>query len=477
MSLRCVLWVGLAAISVSGGSIACAQDSTEQTPSLGDLARQTRAQHATADGQRNKAQDLADQMQRAQEASENAPTGFTTYDAGDYRLFVPFPYSLEGNDPGGPVLLGSRLGVTHTEVLAGTPVPIPPYTTRDTLPTFVRQLAMRYSASAVCAPVELGSHEGFHCAMNNASLLQHSTSGSMEFVVASTSVIPVMCVSPNEPVPSCQAYGANGYYPCGYSYQSRDDYQHYRNLLTTRAQETRDSSRLCEQIVYPSIELKEDSVLPPPTMADSKPKASSQSVPEDTSVAAGPQSVSPAELARETRQAAHTKTVETAERASTAPAGFRTFVLQYCFNPQQCFEASVAIPEKAEVVSHVNGQYIFKAPLDGDYVLLYAGPADVDAPYRSLTDPDWVRVRDLSNVNGWAHGKPDTVTTQPLNIEDRAALMSRVRYQRDQRRWIGERVIVTMPGRQFLLGCTAPEERYDRAEAIWTTLVKSVRLP
>jgi len=63
-------------------------------------------------------------MQQEQEAADNAPLGFKNYNAGDYRLFVPFPYSLEGRENGGAVLLGSRLGATNTEVLTGTPIPI-----------------------------------------------------------------------------------------------------------------------------------------------------------------------------------------------------------------------------------------------------------------------------------------------------------------------------------------------------------------
>ena len=93
------------------------------------------------------------------------------------------------------------------------------------------------------------------------------------------------------------------------------------------------------------------------------------------------------------------------------------------------------------MVSRINGQHIFKAVLDGEPVMLYAGPADVNAPYRSLTDPDYIRMRDLANSNGWSREKPDSVSTQELTIEGRPALMTRFRYQRDQKRWwIGERV-------------------------------------
>src|SRR5271170_3874776 len=88
----------------------CGQDSGAAAafPSLGDLARQNRAQHASTDQKPSAAQGLVDDMQAEQEASSNAPVGYTNFDAGSYRLFVPYPSSLEGRDNGGAVLLGSR---------------------------------------------------------------------------------------------------------------------------------------------------------------------------------------------------------------------------------------------------------------------------------------------------------------------------------------------------------------------------------
>ena len=65
------------------GSFAWGQDSGSQDTSLGDVARQTRARHAAAEPASSKAQDLADEMQQAQEATDNAPVGFKSYDAGD----------------------------------------------------------------------------------------------------------------------------------------------------------------------------------------------------------------------------------------------------------------------------------------------------------------------------------------------------------------------------------------------------------
>ena len=243
--------------------------------------------------------------------------------------------------------------------------------------------------------------------------------------------------------------------------------------------------QVCEQVIYPSIQLKEDIVVHPVSISEGKALKPVSAVAQDTSVVAVAQGSPPsgsslADLARQTRQAQHGKAQATLDNAEgkMAPPGFQSFPMQYCLNPQQCAEATVFVPEKAEVVSRINGQYIFKAMLNGDAVMLYAGPADVNAPYRSMTDPDYIRMRDLANANGWSREKPDSVSTQEMTIEGKPALMTRFRYQRDQKKWwIGERALIEIPGRQFLVGCAAPEERFADAEALCTTLVNSLRLP
>jgi len=157
--------------------------------------------------------------------------------------------------------------------------------------------------------------------------------------------------------------------------------------------------------------------------------------------------------------------------------------VQYCQNPQQCSEAKVIIPEKAEVVSRINGQHIFKVVLNGDAVMLYAGLADVNNPYRGMSDHDYIRIRDVANSNGWSREKAEGVSTQELTVDGHPALMTRFRYQRDsQSWWIGERTLIQVkrypydPGYQFMVGCTAPEQRFADAEALCTTLVNSLRL-
>jgi len=466
------------------GAAARAQDAQAPSPSLGDLARQNRDQHASAgEHASGKAQALADEMQQEEEASEAAPTGFKSYDAGDYRLFVPFPYSLEGRDNGGAVLLGSRLGVTNTEVMAGSPIEIEPGMSDAQLVYVARQLAGRYGTYPNCSATKLGERKAFRCAWNGApNLLGHQVVGTMEFVLASNSLIPVMCVSPDEM--QCLTYTNNGGWGvCNKPNATWQEVQKTKRDLNTRFADERTTAQVCDQIIYPSIQLKEDIVVHPATLAEGKaPKPAPGAVPQDnTVVASGGQSPSLGDLARQSRQATHGKAqakLDNSEGGSMVPAGYQSFSVQFCMHPQLCGEASVVIPEKAEVVSRVNGQYIFKTMLNGSPVMLYAGPADVSAPYRSMTDSDYIRMRDLANTNGWSREKTDGVSTQEMTIEGLPALMTRFRYQRDSKMWwIGERTLIDGDGAQFLLACTAPEEHFADAEALCTTLVNSLRFP
>jgi len=458
-----------------------AQDA-ESPDSLGDLARQTRAQHASApEDKSSKAQNLVDEMEQEQEAAENAPMGFKNYNAGDYRLLVPFPFILEGRENGGAVLVGSRLGITNTEVLAGTPVPMAANLSDNDLASLARQLARQHSQNSNCSASKVGSRKVFRCGMYQGYLLGRQVWGTMEYVVGSSSLVPVMCVSPDEH--QCLSSDTYGYHACNHPHPAWQEVQETRAAIQMRNRDERTTAQMCDQIIYPSIQLKEDIVVHAVSISESHAArtAGMTPTPENAAGESGSQGPSLAELARQTRQTPHGKaqaTLDNAEGKSMAPAGFRSFALQYCQNQQPCSEGSVVIPEKAEMVSSSNGQYIFKAALDGELVMLYAGPADVNAPYRSMTDPDYMRMRDLANSNGWSREKPDAVSTQDLTIEGRPALMTRFRYQRDQKRWwIGERVLIENQSAQFLLGCAAPEEHFADAEVLCTTLVNSVRLP
>lgn len=514
------LWFGVIFI-LCIGAFSLRAWSQDSTPSFAEMARQSRERHEAAvsqasqaeanQTQTNKAQALVDEMQQEEEAQNAAPTGFASYDAGDYRLFVPHPYTLESRDDGGAILLGSTLGVTNTVVVAGAPIPLPANLKEIDLLNLARQIATQHSQSAACDLIQRGLHKTFHCNLTGATLLGRQVWGDMEIVVGSNTMIPVMCISPDD-LRQCLTYDQLGYHTCNSNnrYPTWNEVQQAQAAVQTRLQDENTTAEMCEHIIYPSIQLKEDVVVHPVSIAqkksnDTKPApATTGTVPQDNSVAYGAQTASLADLARQARQTQHgaAQTKLNNPDGGSAPAGFQSFALEYCQNPQLCAEASVIIPEKAEVVSKTNGQYIFKAILNGEPVMLYAGPADVNAPYRGMTDSDYARIRDMANSNGWSREKVDAVSTQELSIDDMPALMTRFRYQRDQKAWwIGERALIQLQVRsvqirqvavmqgqpspsaistmlygQFLLGCTAPEQRFADAEALCTTLVNSLRL-
>ncbi len=241
--------------------------------------------------------------------------------------------------------------------------------------------------------------------------------------------------------------------------------------------------QVCDDAICPSMQLTEDVVVPPALASEPvTPKFVPPPALQDTSViAGGSDGLSLAELARQTRQAQHAQsqaTLDSAEGLTAVPAGFQSFVIQYCLNPQMCSEASVVIPDNAEVVSRVNGQHVFKVMLNGEAAMLYAGPADVNAPYRSMTDPDYIRMRNLANGSGGSREKAEGISTQEVNLEGRRGVIMRFRYQREEKQWwIGERALIEMDGPQFLVGCTASEENFTAVEAQCTTLMTSLRLP
>jgi len=459
-----------------------AQDSDTQGSSLGDVARQSRAQHAGNDAKSSKAQDMVDEMQREQEESDNAPLGYKSYNAGEYRLLVPFPYSLEGRDNGGPVLLGSRLGITNTEVMAGAPISLDTSVSDGELVYIARQLAGLHGQYPSCSVTKLGERKAIRCAWNGSPrLLGREVWGTMEFVVTSGSLIPVMCVSADEM--QCVSYSQGaGFGVCNKPGASADEVKKTMADQATRFRDELTTAQVCDQIIYPSIHLKEDTVVHPAKVGEAK-KAAAPTGPAlqqaTITTSSDEQSESLGAMARKTRQvtrtAAHAK-LDNSEGGGIAPPGFQAQMLQFCLNPQVCGEASVIVPEKAQVLSSVNGQYIFKTMQNGSPVMLYAGLADVNAPYRSMTNPDYIRMRDSAN-NGWSGQKPDEVSMQEITVEGYPAVVTRFRYQRDKDSWIGERTLVDFEGAQFLLACTAPEPHFAEAEQLCTTLVNSFRLP
>src|SRR5208282_835093 len=179
-----------------------------------------------------------------------------------------------GRDNGGAVLLGSRLGITNTEVVAGNPIPIPANiidnVSDSDLLNVVRQLAGLHGPQPYCAANKLGSRRAFRCAwQGNPYLLGHVVWGSMVFIVGSNSLIPVMCVSPDD-MHSCTIYDNQGHNTC--SDRNRQmygtDHRKVQAAVNAQVHDEQTTFQMCDQVIYPSIQLKEDIVVHPATLSE-----------------------------------------------------------------------------------------------------------------------------------------------------------------------------------------------------------------
>jgi hypothetical protein len=158
--------------------------------SLGDLARQARAEKQDQPrAQSSQAQQLVNQLVEDQDDTGNAPAGFKTYNAGDYRLWVPAPFTVDGHDAAGVVLANATQGRARSLVLAGNPVVLSAASDDDAFRQMASQFAHVYAQSATCTQTSLANRKAYQCGLAGAKLLGHSVSGKAVFVRGSHSVV------------------------------------------------------------------------------------------------------------------------------------------------------------------------------------------------------------------------------------------------------------------------------------------------
>jgi hypothetical protein len=480
--------VVLACLSVAGW----AQDSGDQGSSLADLARQARAQKQSAQtpGSVSKAQELASQLEQEQEESENAPVGFKTYNAGDYKLWVPFPYEIEGRDQVGTVLAGSRVGVTNTEIVVGNPLPFPANLDEGTERSLLSQVAGLYSQNPSCGPFKLGEHRAYRCGLDRAYLMGTEVWGTMVFVIASGSVIPVMCVSPHESN-QCVSHDQFGYHNCPYQTNAQ---------IQARQQEERTSSQACDQLIYPSIRLREDYA--PRSLSAAASSKSMDHPGADQPGAAkaavkppavgGPQAVaksgaaatpSLAEVVRQSKEASanHPKakvTLDATDGGGIPPAGFKSETFSYCAAPNFCWHAYVFLPVTAARLDYYAPEFVFEVPFDKDTVLLFAGQAQMSAANRGSKDPTLALWREINATEGSvANSDLQAATRDEATVAGKSGFLTHFEIKRNDVTWVGVRANVVSRGVELMVGCLAPQKRFGDADEDCSMLIDSLRLP
>jgi len=166
--------------------------------SLADVARQVRAQkQSQPQSDTNKAQQVVDELMDDQ-SDTGAPGGFKTYNQGDYKVWVPAPYHVEGQDDAGVVLSGPMVGSKRPIVLVGTPVVAHWGKDDDAFQDAVRHFARLYTPSANCTKTTVANHAAYQCGMAAATLLGGHVTGKAVFVRASGNMYPLFCLAPSD---------------------------------------------------------------------------------------------------------------------------------------------------------------------------------------------------------------------------------------------------------------------------------------
>jgi len=242
-------WVVAAFVVVAVGA-GVAQSQPQAAPSLGELARQARAQKQPAnqdDSSSNRAQALAEELEHNQDDA-GAPDGFKTYNAGDYKLRVPGPFTVAGHDDSGVVLNTAYRDGARSMVMIGSPVLFSGTNNDEGFEDFAARFAGTYSSSPGCTKTSVGGHGAYQCALSKATLLGKEVSGNAMFVRGAKSIYPVLCVAPSESY-ARDAYNRN---PSNYNLRKAA-----ARAMQRDDQSTRNAWQTCDAILK-SIVLKED---------------------------------------------------------------------------------------------------------------------------------------------------------------------------------------------------------------------------
>ncbi|HLW85934.1 MAG TPA: hypothetical protein VKR60_12025 [Candidatus Sulfotelmatobacter sp.] len=506
-ALPAALLIACLGAAAQDSSQDASQDGPAPGASLADLARKTRAQKQSAQtpGSVSKAQELASQLEQEQEESENAPVGFKTYNAGDYRLWVPFPYEVEGRDEIGTVLAGSRVGVTNTVVMAGNPLSFPPNLDDATERNLVSQVARFYSQSSGCGAIKFGERRAYRCGLNRAWLMGNEVSGTMLFLMGPSSVIPVMCVSPDDNS-KCLTSDKWGYHTCANQNPSWDEVQKTKADLLTRNQDQRTTAQVCDQVIYPSIRLRED--LAPRSFSNPASEGTNQPAPAKTAAklpaGGGPQAVaksaepeaaatpSLADVVRHAKESAANqpkakRKLDATDGGGLPPAGFKSASFSYCQGPDYCWQASLFLPLNAVPTDPRYPEFVYEAPLGQDRlsqdklgqdkVLLFAGFAHISFANRGGKDPSVALWREINADDSVGQSGLQAVTRDEATIAGMPGFLTHFEIKRNDTIWVGIRANVVSRGVELMVGCLAPKQRFGDADQDCSTLIDSLRLP
>ncbi len=414
---------------------------TGQSGSLADLARQARAQKQSQGGEASQAQQVANEL--SEDQNDSAPGGFKTYSAPAYKVWVPAPYSLGGQDDGGTILSGPRFNTTTAMVFVGNTVVLSGGD--DAFNDTATQFAKHYAQSATCTKATIAEHEAYRCGLAEATLQGHSVGGNAVFVRVANNVYPLMCLATTESHARDIANSANA---------SVNQKVHARQVVAQEDEYVRQVWQKCDT-VFGSIHFKDNAGAQTEVAQTRKPATDGATQNLQTPSAAMATPVHP---------------------QSTAPDGFKIHSFNYCKSANQCWDASLFVPADAQLVSSGCKQYIFESRIQGTSFLLMAGPAACDSGTPAANDlVRWKQLVDPENKR--APGTYSMISSQTTTLQGKPAAITTLSFRKGLDDWMGKRIEIESNGVPLVVGCIAPREHFADGEAVCSTMIGSLQLP
>ena len=458
----------------------------QQSGSLADAARQARAQKQAVPHADSSAQQLADQL--ADDQNDNgAPGGFKTYNTGDYKVWVPAPYRVEGHDSAGVVLSGPMIGGKVPMVLLGAPIANRFGENDDALQDTATQFSHVYAQTTSCTKAAVANHAAFQCGLAAATLLGKRVSGNAMFLRSTSKIYPVFCVTPTDSWSRDVVNNAHA------SYKSKAWAQ---ENLKKEDDDVKTVMQKCET-VFQSIHIAEGPSSQPavaaaegsaPTSAPAAPAAPAQTAASGTPAGNVPASPAPSSLADVARglhapraQDAAASNVATAAAPtapqSALPEGFKAQPFTYCKSRSQCFDASVLVPADAQLLSSSCKQYIFQVKVQGTPFLLLAGPAGGEGctAGSSSGQVSWNELAAPDNQR--APGTFNTIGSQQTTIDGKAAVIVQMGLRKGGESWMGKRAEIESNGVALVVGCLGHRDHFADADTVCSSWIESLRLP
>ena len=426
----------------------------QQGGSLADTARQIRAQKQ---GQsQTQAQQFADEL--SEDQSDNvAPGGYKTYNTGSYKLWVPAPYHVDGDDAAGPVISGPFDNGRRLVVLLGTPI-VAHFENNDAaFQDTVLKFAHLYADQTNCTKATIAGHDAYACGMAAANLLGQRVTGNAVFLRSLGNIYPVFCVAPSDS-------GSRDYINTAPTYSNKASAE---RMLAKETEDIKKALKGCDT-VFQSIHIPEGisaqksaaSIASAATAQPSQPGAGSASSGGTTEAAHQPLPTS----------------MQTPMGASSLPSGMKVQAFTYCATARDCFDASVLVPADAKLLSSDCKQYVFETKVQGEPFLLLAGTNSCAG--RNPNDANLVRWNNLVLPETQrAPGTASTVTTIQGTVDGKPAVITTMRFKKGLEFWMGKRAEVESNGVQLVVGCMGPRDHFADADEACSSLIDSLRLP